>query len=142
MIGILSLTAVSCSSGNGPVLVTQEFENNCWAIGDTVRFDYQPSVDDALEFRLWMLQDYRFSNIHLKLLYDDPEGNQQSVLISGAVIDSVGNWLYPASWGKHGVVLKLDPSVAFVNGEKYEFKLFQYMREDELCEIMAIEVGS
>ncbi|MEZ4829226.1 MAG: hypothetical protein R3C61_23510 [Bacteroidia bacterium] len=128
---------ISCNPT--PYLAEKSFPDNCWAIGDTVDFGWEYESTDtlmALSVEISFLQEFSYRNLYLRLVSEDQDGNTRAFMINDTLMDGEGNWLGdPGNW-----VFSQHFQVPVSGPGNYHFRLIQYMREENLCDIQSVRV--
>ena len=86
-----------------------------------------------MEFPFVFTEDYPFNNIYFNLRVGTPGGQVNDLPLSFQLMDAEGNW-YGESSGEE-VKLNFDLGNMLVLNQlgEYSFKLYHYMREDNIC---------
>lgn len=119
------------------------FETGTWVYHDSVRFE-QTVVDTHQLYRLRLTlkvnDEYRYRNLYVRFRAESPGGAAQTSLAQLVLSDSLGNWLSERSWqGTYHFETVLNDSARFAQAGTYQFYLRQYMREDTLQGVEAVE---
>lgn len=129
---LLIMAIVSCNQT--PFLAKKVFDQNCWAIGDTIRFEVDHTGAETtvkLGVEVHFIPEYSYRNLYLSLLCKTPGGEIQTFVLNDTLMDADGNWQGEyAKWTfSQGV------SVPVSAPGTYRFSLVQYMRDENLCDI-------
>ena len=133
----IPLLLVSC----GPThMASEQFDDGCWAAKDTFRFRYDAVSANAqsLDLGLRFGEDFGYRNIYLKLWMQGPDGKQQEWVLLDTIQDAEGNWLREMDGASVDWSMTPLTDVTFSSSGSHDFRLIQYMREDNLCEIQAV----
>ncbi|MEM7658518.1 MAG: hypothetical protein AAF399_20500 [Bacteroidota bacterium] len=133
---VLLLILWSCGGPQGRF--QQEFQDGCWAQGDTLKV--QISEAGSLQFLAELGQDYAYRNLYLKVRYPEADGSMNELQLLETVLDPVGNWLvaptggsYPCQFGE-SVELPTDLSYPI------QLEVLQFMRDSSLCEVKRLVI--
>ena len=87
--------------------------------------------------------DFRTQNIFLKVQYTGPGLDEpREVLIEENLITSEGEWLAPISGNTVSWDGTSRPQLEVPQSGTYSFKLYHFMREEDLCAVKEVNVYS
>ncbi|MEO0472573.1 MAG: hypothetical protein AAF206_23345 [Bacteroidota bacterium] len=131
------LLLIACESSH---LAKTDFPSGCWAASDTFRFQYDAFSDQTQSLDLGMRfgEEYGYRNIYLKLWMHGPDGTKQEWVLLDTLQDAEGNWLREMNGTSVDWQLQPLTDVQFSSSGSHDFRLIQYMREDNLCELQAV----
>ncbi|MEM6800278.1 MAG: hypothetical protein AAF696_02680 [Bacteroidota bacterium] len=131
----LAISFQACDSWE--YVIEKEFEGACWAESDTLSFQMEEMESQGLKLLMQFNQDYAYQNIYLKVLYRQEDKAWQELMINEILSDPLGNWKQEFKSGLY--TFELPQSVEVAVGS-YQLKLFQFMREENLCGVHKIGI--
>lgn len=139
-IGIVALLAMlTLTACNSHWQSTEtDFEGNCWAVGDTLRLDFENTDTSQvfqLGFPITLTEDYPFHNIYLHAILKAPSGDQSMIPSEFVLADRTGAWLSKPNGDEIPFVLYVPEGIRFNQVGKYSLRLFHFMRDPNLCGI-------
>lgn len=131
---VLSRWLFSCSSS----LAKEEMSigTECWSLVDTLSITYTNQDTHQvlnMEFPFVFTDDYPFNNIYFNLRVGTPAGQVNDLPLSFQLMDSEGNWYGESSGEEVKIEFDLGNMLVLNQLGEYSFKLYHYMREDNIC---------
>ncbi|MEZ4771799.1 MAG: gliding motility lipoprotein GldH [Bacteroidia bacterium] len=130
----LLFLSVIVSCNQTPFLAKKSFDQNCWAIGDTIHFEMEHAGAETtaeLGVEVKFIPEYSYRNLYLRLLCETPDGQSLTFMLNDTLMDAEGNWLGEFNrW-----TFSQDFKVPLSAPGSYRFSLIQFMREESLCDI-------
>jgi gliding motility-associated lipoprotein GldH len=140
---LMGMALLFSLSACGPDYLAQaHFEDGCWPLQDTLRFDWavEAQAPRTLQVDLTLDADYRYQNLYLKLQYQGPAGQQGELLLQDTLIDPTGHWLAERQGARVQWTITPAPALPFTEAGTYQMALFHYMRDSSLCEVYEVAV--
>lgn len=135
---LAGITLLFSACGGYKVSEFYEPQDNCWSMQDTLSLSF--NAEDTtqpwkLVFPLIFTEDYAWSNIYLKLQTTTPGGETSDLSYKFSLMDESGNWYGEPASGGVLCELEVGSGLKFSEMGEYNFRLYHYMRDVDLCGI-------
>ena len=137
---ILALLLMSISACEEPFEASFSPANQCWTISDTLTMvDYMDNAGQcAPQISVVFLQEYAYTNLQMKLLYQGPDDICGEYDFQSSLITPTGDWLLESNGGRYPLLLQIKDPLELPQPGRYTFSLIHNMREDVICNIASI----